>query len=566
MMATGMTILGESLAEQGTIGPGGAQALSQMGQGIAVRLQHRWWQQEAEDFQKGPGQKFQEDSKALKTQLELQFEELSKIKDPAQYRAFERQMHQTIMMQQADVDAEFFDAASKYQTNPYISQQSAALYESRQGMTAKLIERDTAVSTAQAARLDAPAAEADIEYKKALTRGAGAQADQVGRVGFYDDLDPADLQESGAEWEDAVVTTSGGQQALDTEMARIADEEYLSEVTRDWQAIQREKMDFNEFRNKHGIDDMDFGTKDQATQLDLIMRAKANELKPKALENLKRRARNRMRRKGRIAGPVGGGAPGEAAPSIGAPPAPAPTPAPTPEPLTRSEIARLPKEERVAAIRARSAEVEAAEHERRVQVRAQQVAEMGHDEIARSLSQDNYAFEKRMAKNLNLDTDILMEAEISPKRRAKVFQDAQDESDTTWAMVQARAEERGEEPPPRWSVGTMNWAIGWLGDQVEELIDTMNPQRFERAIEAVERGGFERDMYQRITAVLAMPADTPDRDKAMHVHMIKLTEQWNNNSKQKMKPWDLAQWAAQYEAGGKQRRSPSRLIRKHKSE
>lgn len=138
LVQTGITMMASGMADDGTITPGSAQALQQMGQGIAFRMQDRWWKQEFENFQSTKGAEVKMQAERTRDAYNLKLQEAGKISDPMMRMQAMNETHGWAVDQMASLDQQYLDMAAAFPNNPYIGQSAGQLLEQRRQQWAQL--------------------------------------------------------------------------------------------------------------------------------------------------------------------------------------------------------------------------------------------------------------------------------------------------------------------------------------------------------------------------------------------------------------------------------------------
>ena len=166
LVQTGITMMASGMADDGTITPGSAQALSNLGQGIAHRMQDRWWKQEFENFQSTKGAEVKLQAQRTAETYNVKLQDSAKIKDPQLRMQSMNETHGWAVNQMATLDQQYLDMSAQYPNNPYIGNQANQLLQQRREQWQALASGPEESAKTVGAQEQAMGAAADTQLKQ----------------------------------------------------------------------------------------------------------------------------------------------------------------------------------------------------------------------------------------------------------------------------------------------------------------------------------------------------------------------------------------------------------------
>lgn len=172
LVSTGISLMASGLAQDGTLTPEGAQALTQFGQGMAVRMQDRWWRQEADNFRATRASQVRMQGQQVTQEYNTRLQEASKIADPNLRMQSMNEVHAWATEQQGNLSMQFWDMAAEFPNNPYITAMSNDLWSRMQGQFKGLMAAPVQAAATVQAQEQAITAGATTRQTQAQARAA----------------------------------------------------------------------------------------------------------------------------------------------------------------------------------------------------------------------------------------------------------------------------------------------------------------------------------------------------------------------------------------------------------
>ncbi len=245
MISTGMGMLAGSMVNEGTLSPAQGQMVQQTGQGIADRLQYRWWTQEAQNFTAEQGKTYQQAMQSIQKTMDTEYKAGMTIKDiPTQQQTVNAAFQKALMSTQ-NAEISFLDSMSEFPNNPIIADMGKRLFEARHGSMQELMKGQEQGAEMQEAQATAQTAGTTAQYapqqQEATLRTKAAQAGQaetgsavnmaklatmgqepMGTAGyFFNNVEKTDIADRGS-FDDLIARDSGARAAVDTEVIGVA--------------------------------------------------------------------------------------------------------------------------------------------------------------------------------------------------------------------------------------------------------------------------------------------------------------------------------------------------------